>query len=367
MRESSDSFRRHGRDRGVEKSGRGGMMGSRSGLRSGVINELGKGEARAWREHPVVTAITGHVPSQCRCEIGARRWADSRVHGPQASRTTERNIVGKTTINWADYTFNPWHGCTEVSAGCVNCYAEALDRRHLHSEKEHWGKGLERQIMRDSIWEQPHAWNRKALRDGAGRPRVFCASMADWADKEAPGGQREKLWNVIQQTPALDWLLLTKRPQNVLRYLPADWGDGYSNVWLGVTCENKLEGVPRLKILGKIPAKIRFVSFEPLLEDLGTLNLEGMHWAIIGGETGRSARPIAMEWVRSLLNQCRPSGVAAWVKQLGRFPTIGQQPLVLRDKEGHRDSKGEDPAIWPSNLQELKVRQLPISSLAIGR
>ena len=78
--------------------------------------------------------------------------------------------MGKTTINWADYTFNPWHGCTKVSAGCDHCYAETLDRRHLHSKKEHWGPGVERLIMGDLIWEQPHVWNRKALRDGAGRP-----------------------------------------------------------------------------------------------------------------------------------------------------------------------------------------------------
>ncbi len=268
--------------------------------------------------------------------------------------------MGKTTINWADYTFNPWHGCTEVSAGCDNCYAAALDRRHLHSEKEHWGPGVERLIMNASIWEQPLAWNRKALREGAGRPRVFCASMADWADKEAPDGQRAKLWNIIRQTPALDWLLLTKRPQNVLKYLPDDWGNGYSNVWLGVTCENRRQGVPRLEILRKIPARVRFVSFEPLLEDLSTLNLKGIHWAILGGETGGSARPIAVEWVRSLLNQCRSCGVEAWVKQLGRCPMVGHEPLIVRDEDGKRDLKGDDPTTWPTSLYALDVRALPI-------
>ena len=150
--------------------------------------------------------------------------------------------------------------------------------------------------------------------------------------------------------------------------IPAyDWGNGYSNVWLGVTCENQRQGVPRLETLRNIPARVRFVSFEPLLEDLGSVNLDGVHWAIIGGETGLSARPMATEWVRSLLDQCRRAGVAPWVKQLGRCPTFGEQPLVLRDKEGHRDSKGADPAAWPSKLHELKVRELPTSNLALGR
>ena len=179
--------------------------------------------------------------------------------------------------------------------------------------------------------------------------------------------RRAKLWKLIRQTPAIDWLLLTKRPQNALRYLPTDWGNGYTNVWLGVTCENQRQGVPRLETLRNIPARVRFVSFEPLLEDLGSVNLDGVHWAIIGGETGLSARPMATEWVRSLLDQCRRAGVAPWVKQLGRCPTFGEQPLVLRDKEGHRDSKGADPAAWPSKLHELKVRELPTSNLALGR
>lgn len=264
-----------------------------------------------------------------------------------------------TKINWAKYTFNPWHGCTKVSAGCDHCYAESLDRRHLHSREYHWGPGVERQVMGDHLWLQPIAWNESEANADA-RPRVFCASMADWADVEAPAGQREKLWELIRKTPNLDWLLLTKRPQNIRMYLPSDWGNGYNNVWMGVTCENRLSGLKRIDTLRKVAAKVRFVSFEPLLEGLGALNLDGIHWAIIGGETGASAREMEIGWMQSILHECQKSGVAAWVKQLGRRPVKDGQPVIVRNEKGHRDTKGDDPDFWPASLNNLDLRSEPL-------
>ena len=139
------------------------------------------------------------------------------AHDKRIYRRERENTLPLTKINWAKYTFNPWHGCTKVSAGCDHCYAESLDRRHLHSREYHWGPGVERQVMGDHLWLQPIAWNESEANADA-RPRVFCASMADWADVEAPAGQREKLWELIRKTPNLDWLLLTKRPQNIRMY-----------------------------------------------------------------------------------------------------------------------------------------------------
>ncbi len=130
----------------------------------------------------------------------------------------------KTKIKWADSTFNPWQGCTRISDGCDYCYAERMDGRDLyHCNTTHWGAGVPRKLNSDAYWKTPFRWDRKAEREGA-QPRVFCASMADWADKEAPEGQRDRLWETIRQTPHLDWLLLTKRAPNIKKYLPAGWG-----------------------------------------------------------------------------------------------------------------------------------------------
>jgi protein gp37 len=268
-----------------------------------------------------------------------------------------------TKINWADDTFNPWQGCTKVSNGCDHCYAERQDNRDLqHEKKSHWGKGVPRKTMAASTLKKPFAWDRKAARE-ARRRRVFCASMADWADTEASKGAREKLWETIRKTPHLDWLLLTKRPGNIRKCLPADWGEGYPNVWLGVTAENRLQGLPRIRILRKIPAAIRFVSFEPLLENLGEVDLAGIDWAIIGGETGPKARSMDVRWARSLIAQCKKQKVAVWVKQLGRRPVDDGVKLRLRKKEdGRKDYKGEKVALWPSNLARLNVRRHPKSA-----
>jgi protein gp37 len=126
-------------------------------------------------------------------------------------------------INWCDNTFNCWEGCTKLSLGCAKCYANVQDDRHLRGKQSHWGPGAPRRIMLDSYWKQPLAWDRKAAKTGA-RPRVFCASMTDWAVDEAPAGQRERLWELIRKTPHLDWLLLTKRANNIKKCLPPDWG-----------------------------------------------------------------------------------------------------------------------------------------------
>jgi protein gp37 len=209
--------------------------------------------------------------------------------------------------------------------------------------------------MSDAKWREPLKWDREAAETGA-RPRVFCGSICDWADDEAPAGHRDRLWELIRQTPHLDWLLLTKRASNIEKYLPGDWNAGYANVWLGVTCENKQHGLPRLDILRQIPAVVRFVSCEPLLEDLGEIGLNGINWVIVGGETGQNARSMDTAWAKSIIEQCRAQGVAPWMKQLGKLPMENGAALTVPNAKG---DNSENLDIWPDTLAALKVRDLP--------
>lgn len=218
-----------------------------------------------------------------------------------------------TEIAWTDSTFNPWWGCAKVSQGCANCYAEALDKR---MGGDFWGAGKAPRLMSASNWGRPLKWNREALNAGI-RRRVFCGSMCDWAAIEGPSSELARLWTLIRATPMLDWQLLTKRADRIKELLPSDWGEGYPNVWLGVTVENRGQGLPRVEALRRIPAVVRFLSCEPLLEDVGALDLAGMDWVIVGGESGPRARAMNPEWVASIQNQCWQQSVPFFFKQWG--------------------------------------------------
>jgi protein gp37 len=273
-----------------------------------------------------------------------------------------------TGIQWADHTFNPWIGCTKVGPGCDHCYAERdFD---IRLKRVQWGAGKPRLRTGDKNWQQPRRWNRKAalLRSAwdtfiAGyeglttselaargfheptRPRVFCASLADVFDNEVPQEWRDALWALIRETPHLDWMLLTKRIGNVSKMLPADWGDGYPNVWLGVTVVNQAEADRDIPKFLAIKAHTRFLSIEPVLGPIdlsvwlfgraepcaecprdhdcecgwhGRHELAGepaLHWVICGGESGPHARPAHPDWFRSLRDQCAAAKVAFFFKQ----------------------------------------------------
>lgn len=213
-------------------------------------------------------------------------------------------------IEWTTHTFNPWIGCAKVSAACDNCYAEAWDNRF---NGERWGPHAAR--TRTKTWGQPSKWNRQA---GTDRPRVFCASLADVFDnhKSILPEWRADLWSLIRSTPNLDWLLLTKRPQNIARYLPADWGNGYQNVWLGATVEDRTEMLRRGPALAAIPAVVRFWSVEPLQGDLGDIPEAIMpDWVIVGGENHHSYRPVDPDWFRGIRDQCAARSVPFLFKQ----------------------------------------------------
>lgn len=244
-----------------------------------------------------------------------------------------------TDIAWTDSTFNPWWGCTKVSAGCDHCYAEELDTRTGGS---FWGARNKPRVMSADNWRKPRRWEREHAEFEAAhghRHRVFCASMADWADKNAPEGQRDRLWTLIRETPSLDWQLLTKRAPNIRKYLPKDWGDGYQNVWLGVTVDNRKQGLPRIEFLRNVKAAVRFLSVEPLLEDLGPLDLELIHWVIVGGESGPGCRPMDMSWVENIRRQCAEQGVAFFYKQRGGHPNKSECEI-----------EGREVKEWPVNF-----------------
>ena len=244
--------------------------------------------------------------------------------------------MGKETgISWTSHTFNPWWGCTKVSPGCDNCYAETLDARW---GDPHWGKGVPRRIFGAKHWAEPLAWNAAAMR--AGKPAlVFCASMADVMDDEAPVGQRERLWELIDNTPNLVWQLLTKRPQRYMRYLPKEFK--HCNVWLGMSAENQENFEIRADHL--IDASVdrgtvAFISYEPALGPL-TLRTRPnwqLDWMICGAESGANRRPMEKFWVESIQKECAERGTKFFMKQFGaRTPEEGARlipaELLIRE------------------------------------
>lgn len=234
-------------------------------------------------------------------------------------------MAENSKIEWCRHTFNCWVGCTKLKghgpngSACDFCYAETWARRSGHPEL--W-QG-ERRRTTEQNWRQPIKWDRAAAAAGE-RHRVFCASLADVFDNQVPVAWRLDLFALIRDTPNLDWLLLTKRPENIHKMLPVDWSSGYRNVWLGTTCEDQLNFDRRYAKLAAIPAAVHFVSYEPAL---GPLTLPGVgqerpDWIICGGESGSKPRMMDLQWARDLRDQCASAGVAYFFKQ-----TTGKKPI----------------------------------------
>ena len=284
--------------------------------------------------------------------------------------------MGETTkIAWTDHTFNPWWGCTRVSPGCEHCYAAPWAQRFGVK----WGKDY--RFFHPEHWHEPERWNRKAERDGV-RRRVFCGSMCDVFEKRAKLDEhRTQLWHLVEATPHLDWLLLTKRPENILDMVPEPWRSRFpDNVWPGTTAETQALYEERVMHLMGVSALVHFVSMEPLLEaitmkcvppgcgddtrahmapDQGGCPANFPEWIIAGGESGAEARPCDLAWLRSLVKQCEGNRLRVFVKQLGAVAVDSS----MAEKDGTpgllvgiRDKAGADPAEWESYLQ---VRESP--------
>lgn len=232
-------------------------------------------------------------------------------------------MAKNSSIEWTHHTFNPWWGCVKVSPACKNCYAEAWAKR---VGLEVWGGRAPRRFFGKEHWSEPLRWNREAEREGH-RRRVFCASMADIFESRGKlDPWRHRLWGLIEATPWLDWLLLTKRPERTAYCVP--WGETWpKNVWLGTTAENQRWAEMRIPKLLRFPAVVLFVSCEPML---GPLDLRlwllragaagrALDWVIAGGESGANARPMNPAWARSLRDQCAKAYVPFHFKQWGHW------------------------------------------------
>jgi protein gp37 len=248
----------------------------------------------------------------------------------------------------SDHTFNPWIGCQKVSPGCDYCYAEHMaDHRFGWVE---WGPQGKRKRTSDDNWRKPLRWAKDA---NGHRPRVFCASLADWLDNKVPREWRSDLGRLIEDTPELDWLLLTKRPENYEKLAPWDVDTIPSNVWFGVTCEDQPHYERRWAILSRarIRATVKFISYEPALGPLSKLQLQpggGVpDWIICGGESGTDARRIKPAWVRAVRDECAALGIAFFMKQIG--DNHYGWPTNIR-------GKGQDMDEWP---EDLRLRQFP--------
>lgn len=226
-------------------------------------------------------------------------------------------MATETRIQWCDHTFNPWIGCLKVAKGCVNCYAETFATRW---GMKVWGPSATtpRRVTRDANWRNPLRWNKAAALQGH-RRTVFCASLADvFEDHQDVVEARTRLWDLIEQTPWLNWLLLTKRPENMLSMTP--WGRGTwpDNVWTGTSAATQKEAEENVSVLIQVRSVVHFVSCEPQLEYVDfTPYLPHLQWIICGGESGVKARPFDSNWARALRDQCQNAQVCFFFKQHG--------------------------------------------------
>lgn len=326
--------------------------------------------------------------------------------------------MGKNSrISWTDHTFNPWMGCTKVSPGCKNCYAER-DMDHRFGRVK-WGPQGVRIRTSAANWRKPLAWNRQAEKEDR-RFRVFCASLADVfedkPDQPEMNSWRADLFRLIQATPNLDWLLLTKRPEKAWEWFAMlyqdeqamervfdsdfdfmDWVEAFNqqmpipNIWLGTSIENQATADERIPALLSVPAAVRFLSVEPLLGPVDLWGARyanptggltgavthwsgGVDWVIVGGESGPNARPMHPDWVRGLRDQCQNAGVPFFFKQWGEYAP--REWEVERDLSIRKDGYdgwwyGQDGVncrkVKPQEWRDGRVAFAKVGKKAAGR
>lgn len=239
-------------------------------------------------------------------------------------------MAEQTGIEWTDSTFNPWWGCTKISPACDHCYAADLDKR---TGGNHWGN-VPRRRTSETNWNEPRRWQKKAGEFYAAhgrRRRVFCASMADVFDNQVPTEWRGDLWSLIRDTPDLNWLLLTKRPQNIASMLPTFWDDVKAHIWLGTTVEDQKRADQNIPALIQHDSAVRFLSCEPMVSGINiTPWLPRLDWVIAGGESGPKARVADPAWFRSLRDQSAGANVPFLFKQWGNWD---ENMRHVRDKK----------------------------------
>lgn len=232
-------------------------------------------------------------------------------------------------IEWTEQTWNPVTGCTKVSPGCKNCYAETMARRLKAMGAAGYEHAFRLTIQPDRL-KQPLERRKPTI--------WFVNSMSDLFHKDIPDAYIDRVFDVITSTPQHTYQILTKRAERLRLYFSTR--PVPRNVWLGVSVENRKHGKPRIDDLRVVRAGIRFLSIEPLLEHLGDLNLTAIHWVIVGGESGPKARPMKPEWARSIQEQCEEAGVAYFFKQWGTWGADG------RKRNKHANGRQLDGRTW---------------------
>ena len=246
-------------------------------------------------------------------------------------------------------TWNPVRGCVKISPGCKNCYAETFAARWRGVPGHPYEQGFDLRLVPEKL-DEP-------LR--AAKPRAyFVNSMSDLFQDGVAFEYISRAFQVMASTPRHIYMALTKRAERMSEYMrwgyPCDRPWPFPNVWLGVSVEDRKYGLPRVDVLRTIPAAVRFLSVEPLLEDFGDIDLIGIHWVIVGGESGRKSRPFAVEWAQRIVAQCREQGVPVFVKQPGDAPTVAGELVNVRHKSdrGVLAAHGLDIREWPRCITE---------------
>lgn len=246
--------------------------------------------------------------------------------------------MAETQIEWTDATWNPVVGCSIVSAGCTNCYAMEMAKR-LDAMGIDKYKGLTRRSGKKAVWNGvvrensealtiPYRWKRSK--------KIFVNSMSDLFHDQVSDEFILAVWQVMRETPQHNYQILTKRPRRMAAVVSSLVDDVLANVWLGTSVENK-DVVERIEELRTVPAAIRFISFEPLIGSVGEIDLSGIHWAIVGGESGRLARPVREEWIDEIYYQCGQDKTKFFFKQWG---TWGKDNKRRSKKANGREYRG---------------------------
>jgi len=247
----------------------------------------------------------------------------------------------KTKIEWTEETWNPSTGCSKVSSGCKFCYAEVMAKRLNAMGVKGYENGFGFTLMPDRL-TQP--FNRR-------KPtKFFVNSMSDLFHEDMPDDFLDQIFDVIRKTPRHIYQILTKRENRMSAYFNNKLIP--QNVWLGVTVEDRKSGLPRINVLRELNASIKFLSIEPLLEDLGNINLYGIDWVIVGGESGPKARPMDEKWVRKIKDQCEIYDVPFFFKQWG---TWGADMVKRNKKKNGRKFQGRIWEEYPYQIQTLSV------------
>lgn len=254
-------------------------------------------------------------------------------------------MSAKSTIEWTDATWNPVRGCTKISPGCKHCYAETFAERFRGVPGHPYEQGFDLRLVPNKLSE-PLRWTSSKT--------IFVNSMSDLFQKDIPHDFIKHVGHVMRMADWHTYQVLTKRAEHMRDMLngPLSFATSLEHVWWGVSVEDKKYGLPRIKVLREAAAALRFLSVEPLLEDLGEINLQGIHWVIVGGESGRDARPMKEEWVLRLREQCESANVPFFFKQWGG----------VRKSEAGRELNGQTYDAMP----ERPFRKIPPIPVRMG-